>query len=173
VAFAGQWGMAFFSRFFARRQPDGAAAGSTLDKELANWRIVEANNEAAGDHAVFRIRMTKPVRRDIDSLATAVVIKWPYHGRVRPPAEVNQQQLAFEGAIDRLSSEGGSELMQVATGMSLKEWIFYARNSDAFMARLNDLLSGHPRYPIEVEFYDDPEWQMWSKTVSRLKAHGA
>jgi hypothetical protein len=35
-----------------------------------------------------------------------------------------------------------------------------------------DLLSGHPRYPIEVEFYDDAEWQMWSKTVKGLKARG-
>jgi hypothetical protein len=162
--------MGFFSRLFGRRQPDAAASSSALGKELKDWRIVDANNEAAGERAVFRIRMSKPVRKNIDSLGTAVVIKWPYQGGGMPPAEVNQQQLAFEEAIDRLSSEGGSELMQVGTGMSLKEWIFYARSSDAFMARLNSLLSGHPRYPIEVEFYDDPEWQMWSKTLSNLKA---
>ncbi len=160
--------MGFFGRLFGRRSTDRAGS---LDKELADWRIVDANNEAAGERAIFRIRIAKPHRKDLDNLVTAAVIKWPYQGQM-PPTDVNQQQLAFEEAIDPLTSEGGSELMQVATGMGLKEWIFYARSSDAFMARLNTLLSGRPRYPIQVEFYDDPEWQMWSQTAATLKARG-
>jgi hypothetical protein len=163
--------MGLFGRLLGRRQPADAAAGGKLDKEIADWRIVEAKNEARGEHAVFRIRVAKPVRKDIDSLTKAIVIKWKYQGQM-PAEEVNQQQVTFEEALDPLWSEGGSELMQVATGMGLKEWIFYARSSDAFMARLNSLLSGHRRYPIEVEFYDDPEWQMWSQTVKTLKARG-
>jgi hypothetical protein len=164
--------MGLFGRLLGRREPAGATAGGKLDKELASWRIVEAKNEARREHAVFRIRVAKPARKDIDHLTRAIVIKWAYQGPGMPPDEVNQQQVAFEEAIDPLWSEGGSELMQVATGMGLKEWIFYARSSDAFMARLNSLLSGRPRYPIEVEFYDDPEWQMWSQTVSTLKTRG-
>lgn len=160
--------MGFFGRLFRRRSAEGDSA---LHKELADWRIIDANNEAAGERAIFRIRMAKPPRKDLDSLVTAAVIKWPYQGQM-PPDDVNQQQLAFERAIDPLTSEGGSELMQVATGMSLKEWIFYARSADAFMARLNTLLSRRPRYPIQVEFHDDPEWQMWSQTVTTLKARG-
>jgi len=160
--------MGFFGRVFGRRSTDAASA---LDRELADWRIVDAHNAAAGERAIFRIRMAKPARKDLDYLVTAAVIKWPYQGQM-PPADVNQQQLAFEKAIDPLTSEGGSELMQVATGMSLKEWIFYARSADAFMARLNTLLSGRPRYPIEVEFHDDPAWQMWSQTLATLKARG-
>jgi hypothetical protein len=156
--------MGLWRRIFSRR-PGGAA----LAKELADWRIVEAKNDALGECAVFRIRMVKPNRKDLAILATAVVIKWPYQGHL-PTAEVNAQQIAFERAIDPLTCEGGSELMQVATGMGLKEWIFYARSSDAFMARLNSLLSGRPRFPIQVEFYPDPEWQMWSRTVKALEA---
>jgi hypothetical protein len=56
--------------------------------------------------------------------------------------------------------------------MNLKEWIYYTRSSGAFMARLNDLLLGHPRFPIQIEFYDDPQWEVWGDTVDILKERG-
>jgi hypothetical protein len=164
--------MGLFDRFRSRRPHFGGAHPDSLEAELKQWRIVKANNEASGDVAVFRIRMSKPARPDIDRLATAVVIKWPYVGGRVPSTDVNQLQLAFEQALDPLSTEGESELVQVTTGMNLKEWIYYTQSSDAFTVRLNELLSGHPRYPIEIEFYKDPEWRVWGDTVDSLKARG-
>ena len=29
------------------------------------------------------------------------------------------------------------------------------------MRRFNALLTGHERYPLEIEFFDDPEWKVW------------
>ena len=47
----------------------------------------------------------------------------------------------------------------VSTGMGLKEWIFYARTREQFLDEFNQLLAGHPGYPIEIEFAEDPAWR--------------
>jgi hypothetical protein len=164
--------MGLFERFRSRRKPVGDSAGNPLETELKNWRIVRASNEARGEQAIIRIRMSKPNRPDIGSLTTAVVVKWPYEGGAVPPAHVNQQQLEFERALDPLCTDGEAELVQVSTGMNLKEWIYYTPSSDIFMVRMNDLLSGHPRFPIQIEFFNDPKWQVWGDNMDSLKAKG-
>jgi hypothetical protein len=141
-----------------------------LAEELKAWKIVTAQGDG-GQTAVIRIRLTKPGRPDVTELATAIVIKWPYDAAAgMPPASVNQQQLSFEEALDPLSPGEDSELVQVSTGMGLKEWVFYARSRETFMARLNELLQGHPRYPIAIEFYDDPQWQVWGEVAEAIQA---
>lgn len=164
--------MGFFERFLPRRKPVGPSPDDRLDTELKDWRIVSANNEARGQQAVIRIRMSKPARPDIERLTTAAVVKWPYEGPSIPSVDVNQHQLEFEEALDPLSGDGEAELVQVSTGMNLKEWIYYTPSAELFMARLNDLLSGHPPFPIQIEFYDDPTWKVWSDTVDSLKKRG-
>src|SRR5262245_36101704 len=111
---------------------------------------------------------TSPIQKGrTHGFSIAVVLS-----RVMPPADVSQQQLAFEGALDPLSADGESELVQVVTESGVKKWFYYTHNSDTFMVHLNELLSGHPRYPIEVEFHDDPQWRLWADTVDALKARG-
>jgi hypothetical protein len=163
--------MGLFSRFWAHppRLTQDAA-----EQELKAWRIVEATNHATGEVAVFRIRMTRPARPDLATMTTAIAIKWRYQSSSQMPAEdVNQQQLRFERALDPLACENdNSELVQVTTGMGLKEWVFYARSRDLFMARFNELLRSCPEYPLEIEFFDDPDWHVWGDVVQSLKAKG-
>jgi hypothetical protein len=53
--------------------------------------------------------------------------------------------------------------------MGLKQWIFYARSREEFMGELNELLSGHPRYPLDIEFFEDPNWEVWDDMVKDLR----
>lgn len=79
--------------------------------------------------------------------------------------------VAFEEAIDELTAQNGhSELVQVSTGNGMKEWLFYSRDQAAFMELMNTLLRGHPMYPLEIKFYADPEWQIWSETADSIAA---
>ena len=136
----------------------------------SDWRIVSAQNPETGDAAVFRARFAKPDRNDLASLVWAIVIQWPYEGGGQmPPAEVNAAQQNFEAAVDPLASSAHSELMHVSTGMGLKEWIFYARSREEFMAELNDLLAAHPTYPLDIEFFDDPGWEVWEDMIRTLR----
>jgi Family of unknown function (DUF695) len=103
---------------------------------------------------------------------TAIVIKWAYGSQHQmPPPQVNREQLAFETALDPLADAENSELVHVSTGIGLKEWIYYARRRDAFMADFNRLLSSQPAYPLQIEFFDDPEWKVWGGIVDDLRSH--
>ena len=86
-----------------------------------------------------------------------------------PPADVNQAQLDFERALDPLTENSDAEVAQVSTGMGQKEWVFYAKDREVFMAQMNRLLAGHPRYPLQITFYDDPDWKIWSDMLERLE----
>ncbi|HEY0140200.1 MAG TPA: DUF695 domain-containing protein [Thermoanaerobaculia bacterium] len=135
----------------------------------AEWSMVTARKPETGQVAVFRVRFAKPARPDLPSLVWAIVIEWPYDGDQMPPAEVNAAQQRFEQAADPLASSTHSELVHVSTGMGMKEWIFYARTREQFMKELNELLSGHPRYPLDIEFLEDPAWQVWEDAVKDLR----
>jgi hypothetical protein len=143
-----------------------------LKEQFDDWSIITARNPETGQGAVLRARFAKPDRDDLASLVWAIVIQWPYEsgdGEQMPPAEVNAAQQTFEAALDPLSCSTHSELVHVSTGMGLKEWIFYARTREEFMAELNALLSGHPRYPLDIEFFEDPDWKVWEDMVRDLR----
>lgn len=156
---------------FFRRRRSGASAPREQDgAEPADWSIVSAQNPETGQAAVFRVRFSKPNRPDLASLTWAIVIQWAYESdQQMPPAEVNAAQQSFEAALDPLAPSSHSELVHVSTGMGLKEWVFYARSREEFMGELNELLSGHPGYPIEIHFYEDPAWEVWEDLVKDLR----
>jgi len=154
-----------------RREQTNAIAPEDLEPKPKDWSIVTLRNESSGEVAVMRVRFERPSRGDISNLRAAIVVKWPYSDLSQMPAQVeNERQLLFERALDPLAPSEISELVHVSTGMGLKEWIFYATSSEAFMERFNQLLSGFPAFPIEIEFYDDPEWQVWADMVGPLRA---
>ena len=159
---------------FFRRARQELPQAPADEGELADWSIVSAVNRETGEAAVFRVRFDKPRRDDLCTLTTAIVIRWPYEtGDQMPPEPVNAAQLAFEEALDPMSSSATSELVHVSTGMGEKEWIYYARDRDEFMSLLNELLAEHPAYPLEIEFYEDPEWQVWADMVASIRKRTA
>jgi len=87
-----------------------------------------------------------------------------------PPPDVKQAMDAFEDAVDPLTwLNGFSELLYVATGSGHREWLFYSSDQNRFMRELNDLLSTHEPYPLEIEFGDDPEWKAWSELAEAVE----
>ena len=87
-------------------------------------------------------------------------------------ADTNADHIVFEDTLIPLDLEGYSQLMLVITGNGSKEWIWYARDFDDWIGRLNAALSGHPVYPIDIEYQLDPE-MVDTPGVHRLDArHG-
>lgn len=161
--------------FFRGRRGAADTADAALLEELVvrpeEWSVVTLRNDESGEAAILRVRFAKPVRRDLAHLCTAIVVQWPYEsGNQMPPRETNEQQLRFERALDPLAPGEESELVHVSTGVGLKEWIFYARSSETFLQRFHELLAGHPAYPLEIEIYDDPQWQVWADLVDPLRS---
>jgi hypothetical protein len=128
-----------------------------------SWYAIDVVNGA--DRLTMLLRTDRPSDADIDDYSTSVVIKWEYprrEGTAEPPDDVRQRMIAFELAVAPLSFGNGlSHLMNRSTGLGLREWCYYTKDGDRFMHRFNKLLEGHERYPLAIEFYDDPEWKVW------------
>jgi hypothetical protein len=142
-----------------------------------HWVMVNAVNAVDGSQrVVMRLRIDRPTDSDIDSYATAVVIGWEFplqDGTASPPHVIYQKMLSFERALDELSMENGhSYLMNVGTGLGLREWCYYTKDKMHFMRRFNELLAGRERYPLKIEFYDDPEWEVWRDLRSAYERAG-
>jgi len=143
-----------------------------VQNHMKDWAIVKIVRKQTGDAAVMRIRTEKPPDIKCSDYSTAVVIKWPYESSSPMPEQVdNLKMVAFEEAIDELFGLNNlSEMVQVTTGMGLKEWIYYTNNQDHFMRRFNELLTGHEPCPLAIEFYDDPCWEVWQDSLVAIEA---
>jgi len=161
--------MNWLRRLFSSRPP----AAADLEAALADWRIVKVIGPTGGV-VVLRLRINAPESSQGSDYATAVEVCWPYEPKEDlPPADVNEQQLKFERAVDELTGENGyAELVLVSTGMGVKEWLFYTTSTDRFMASMNELLSGHQAYPLDIRFYADPGWSIWRGTVADVEQRG-
>jgi hypothetical protein len=140
------------------------------DDELRDWQILTVENTEQQSHATIRLRLKRPQLPEGSVFGCAVEISWPYDGAGYPDHDVNQKQIAFEEALDELSGMNGfSELVQVSTGMGKKDWLYYTSDQERFMRDFNALLAGHPPYPIQINFYEDAQWRIWSEVVEAVQ----
>jgi hypothetical protein len=54
-----------------------------------------------------------------------------------------------------------SKLVLVSTGENLREWTYYAKSEDDFLAKLNLALRGQAAFPIEIHAAPDPKWSSY------------
>jgi hypothetical protein len=134
-----------------------------MGSELDYWVILTAENEDGV--LVIRLRTTRPDIADPAAFRTSVIISWRYSaGSAGMPTDEEKREIdAFEREIDGLTmANDNSHLMAVATGLGLREYIFYTRNYNAFMRSFNALLATRAqRLPLTIEYYDDPTWKNW------------
>ena len=139
--------------------------------ELDQWTLMKANGPEGT--ALFRVRTDKPAEARIAEFATCVQIRWPYEGEAAglpSKADAEWMDLFESRLVDLIYGEGVSYLMLVTTGFNLKEWLFYTTAHEAFMERFNDLLADLPRFPLEIAFIADPEWEQWDGIAQHARA---
>ena len=109
---------------------------------------------------IYRLVDELPGEADREHFAWLTVISWRYGREARngmPPTAVNEQMIALELEIDKVEAASLCRHAYSRTGNGLKEFAYYITNRDLFMAAFNDALRNHPRYPIEIGFYEDRE----------------
>ncbi len=121
---------------------------------------------------IFKFVDELPSQQTRESFRWLTVISWRYDGSVRsgmPPETTNEQMVALEHAIDELEEAALCRHAYSRTGNGLKELVYYISDRDQFMAALNNALSEHPRYPIEINFYEDQQWEDFQKLRGLFK----
>ena len=123
-----------------------------------------ATGQEAARPTIYRYRKNRPNAVGVADFPFALRVAWPYDASVRngmPPSEQNEAQVRLEDAIDCLGNGEHGCLMLVFTGNGRKEWLYYARDPQQWMAILSTCLAGHPAYPLEIEHWPDREWDTW------------
>lgn len=123
-----------------------------------------------GMPVIYKFVNELPEDKIRSSLTWLTVISWEYDGSPNngmPLHNDNQAMIALEDAIEELIGNG--HLLRHAysrTGNNLKELCYYINDQDQFLEALNKSLSNHPRYPIEINFYQDDEWDDFRRLLN-------
>lgn len=87
-----------------------------------------------------------------------------------PLKEVNTKMIVLEQTIVRtMDASKQYKHAYSRTGNNLKEFVYYSSSQVEFMDLLNQALAKHERYPIEIDFYEDPQWSEFEKLIKDFK----
>lgn len=131
-----------------------------------------ATGEQEGRPVIYRSMQNVPSGERQSDFPTVIYIYWPFEKEENngmPNQNTNEKQIAFEDAIAPLNVNGTSHLMLVVTGNGRKEWIWYVKDSNKWMDKLNELLRGYEVYPIQIEMEKDPKWSRYHNFISGVE----
>jgi hypothetical protein len=115
-----------------------------------------------GFPVIYKFINELPAERIRSQLGWLTVISWKYDGSSNhgmPLEAENQKMIALEDTIeDRIERAGILQHAYSRTGNNLKELVYYIHDQEQFLEAFNQALNNHPRYPIEIKFYQDKEW---------------
>ena len=116
-----------------------------------------------GKRVVYRFVTRGPTDEQRKNLPWCAVVSWKYDGTENegmPAKAVQERMRVLDDSLEKgVVKEGSCEHLISRTGNNLKELIYYIRDRDAFIEQLNNALADHEAFPIEIEFFADPEWK--------------
>jgi hypothetical protein len=139
-----------------------------VSEEKGEWTLIAL--EAEDGKRIYRIRLEPPAGVTKEIFGESVIIEWRF-GEGVPDKATAAAMFAFEEYLKPIDDyTKHSLLVHVYTGSGVKEWCYYTKSYDDFMASLNLALAGKPRFPIEILHDRDPTWSYW--TGIKNYAHG-
>ena len=136
-------------------------------------QYIIAKTREDGYPVIWSFREALPAKQVMAELPWLVVIAWAYDGddnNRMPPGDVNKQMVSLQDALEaEVMAAGICEHAFSRTGNNIKELAYYVRNEEQFLARLNDALKRHDRYPIEISFSEDQGWSQLSRKLEGLR----
>ena len=124
-----------------------------------NWIILQYTDN--GFPIVMKVMEGIPKKQVRERFPWLTVISWRYdpsENNGMPKPDVNSQMKQLEASIDLVEGNGLCVQVYSKTGNGLKELVYYIANRDEFMRAFNLALSDQPKYPLEIEFFEDSDW---------------
>ncbi len=115
-----------------------------------------------------------PELPDADARRTSpwlTVLQWKYDGsdsNGMPSSQENERMLSLETALGEVERKGFCFEAYRRVGCGLREFVFYVADQESFLAEFNGHVAGHPRYPIEIKFYQDEKWSELQELIDDL-----
>jgi hypothetical protein len=142
-----------------------------MDSEVTSWATAISTHADNGKKIVFRYAEHFAPTFEQKSQPVRIIIVWKYNSESgQPAAEEHQRMNQMEDALELALGENCfATLALVSTGENLREWTYYSKSEDEFMARLNFALAGAPLHPIEIHIAHDPNWDAYQLFRSSMK----
>ena len=135
------------------------------------WTV--AKSSVKGIPVIYKFMNELPDEITRGKLPWLTVVSWKYDGSTNngmPTRDVNDGMIELEDSLEAIVGREAIYFdVYSATGNDLKEFVFYISDQAEFMENFNDAMSGKPRYPIEINFYEDKEWSDLAKLQQDFK----
>jgi hypothetical protein len=74
----------------------------------------------------------------------------------------------FEQKLEAaLTSKNNGVLAATKTGQSIKEWRYYNLDTQEFMSSLNEISDPNSPFPIDLQLFDDPNWEALAEIIGQ------
>ena len=138
--------------------------------DVLTWATAVSTNKNNGRQIIFRYAEHLGPNFDRSSQPFRIIIVWKYQSaNGQPIGEEYRRMIQLENALESaLKKDHFATLSLVSTGENLREWTYYAKAENEFMARLNFAFAGTPEFPIEIHSASDPDWEMYEEFKAGL-----
>jgi hypothetical protein len=146
------------------------SAGGAMTNPGDQWAVATAEED--GNEVIYRFRSAVPAGIVIRDYPHLVNIYWQIeesHVGGVPTPDVNERMTDLEERLDTLEGPATGYMVLSITGSNRREWIWYVRDSEKYMERVNDVLGELPPFPIEFEVSDDPDWSTFQGLLRSVK----
>jgi len=115
-----------------------------------------------GKTVFVRFSKKLPKENVISKFPWFTVISWKYSSNDQeglPSKEIYERMKILDDTLENAfdSKDIGIHAYN-RTGNSLREINYYISDRDKFLEKFNNALHTHEKYPIEITFYEDSEW---------------
>lgn len=143
---------------------------SSFDPDAFAWTVASKGLETDAPSFLRICQIPKDFARS--NYPERIHIYWtmarPDHSGLPTPEE-SQMLQSFEDRLTRaVLPDKHAVLVVTATSEGVREYLFYAKDVEGFMLRLQDMPHPHGRYPIELEQESDPGWSSYNRFASGL-----
>ncbi|WP_073975894.1 DUF695 domain-containing protein [Erythrobacter donghaensis] len=125
------------------------------------WTVASGKTESG--LMIARFRSGEPSDADRELFGKLVLVRWPFEQREGSGLPTNQAMAAMDEFEDRILEASDADRwwgsgVAVITHEGTREWRFYTPDVDSFVQEFSAALRGLGPYPLELQAFDDPDW---------------
>ncbi|MDF1781819.1 MAG: DUF695 domain-containing protein [Alcanivoracaceae bacterium] len=124
------------------------------------WAV--GQTKVQGNPVVYTFVSALPDAKIVSSMPLRTEITWKYNGAGNngmPSDAVQRSMREFEAIFATMFGQGISHFdAYTVSGNSLKKIVLYVTERDEFVRGLNEVLADSPIYPLEINFFEDADW---------------
>jgi hypothetical protein len=117
---------------------------------------------------LYRYRAAIDPKISFSDYPILVAIAWDfedYDGPFKFEGSSEEHHNDLEESLSGLDGEENGFLILVMTGEGTKEWLWYVKDFESWMAKINESCSGKAVFPISISSYEEPEWGTYKKLI--------